>query len=62
MASEILQGKEYIIASDIYSFGMIMWELIIVRMPFWDQNNDIELIIRIFILQILKMHLKVILN
>ena len=24
-----------------------MWELITSRMPFWDQNNDIELIIKI---------------
>src|SRR6266542_2165282 len=47
MAPEILQGKEYTTASDIYSFGMIMWELITGRMPFWDQNNDIELIIKI---------------
>src|SRR6266540_3262525 len=47
MASEILQGKEYTMASDIYSFGMIMWELITGRMPFWDQNNDIELLIKI---------------
>jgi len=47
MAPEILQGKEYTTASDIYSFGMIMWELIMGRMPFWDQNNDIGLIIKI---------------
>src|SRR5688500_13385153 len=47
MATEILQGKEYTIASDIYSFGMIMWELITGRIPFWDQNNNIELIIKI---------------
>jgi len=47
MAPEILQGKDYTTASDIYSFGMIMWELITGRMPFWDQNNDIELIIKI---------------
>src|SRR6266540_3135313 len=47
MAPEILQGKEYTMASDIYSFGMIMWELITGRMPFWNQNNDIELLIKI---------------
>src|SRR5688572_19785176 len=47
MAPEVLQGKGYTIASDIYSFGMIMWELITGRMPFWDQNNDIELIIKV---------------
>src|ERR1044071_4089930 len=35
MAPEILQQKKYTIASDIYSFGMIMWELITGRMPFW---------------------------
>src|ERR1044072_9021638 len=47
MAPESLQGKEYIKASDIYSFGMIMWELITGRIPFWDQNNEIELMIKI---------------
>src|ERR1043166_5665996 len=47
MAPEILQGKRYTMASDIYSFGMIMWELITGRMPFWDQNNDVELTIKI---------------
>ena len=47
MAPEILQRKKYTMASDIYSFGMIMWELITGRIPFWDQNDDIELIIKI---------------
>ena len=47
MAPETLQRKEYTIASDIYSFSMVMWELITGRKPFWDQNNDIELIIKI---------------
>ncbi len=47
MAPETLQRKEYTIASDIYSFSMVMWELITGRKPFWNQNNDIELIIKI---------------
>src|SRR5688500_4180200 len=48
MAPDILQGKEYTMDSDIYSFGMIMWELITGRMPFWDQNIDnVELNIKI---------------
>ena len=37
MAPEILRGKKYTTASDIYSFGMIMWELMTGRKPFWDQ-------------------------
>src|SRR6266498_217457 len=47
MAPEILRGKQYTTASDIYSFGMIMWELMTGRMPFWDQKNDIVFIIKI---------------
>src|SRR6266498_4489173 len=47
VAPEILQGKEYTTASNIYSFGMIMWELMTGRMPFCDQKYDIELTINI---------------
>ncbi|UZO02772.1 uncharacterized protein OCT59_021251 [Rhizophagus irregularis] len=47
MAPEIFQGQKYTKASDIYSFGMIMWELITGRRPFWDRNHDTELIIDI---------------
>ncbi|CAI2165734.1 3941_t:CDS:1 [Funneliformis geosporum] len=46
-APEVLQGKHYTKASDIYSFGMIMWELMTGREPFWDQNHDTDLIIGI---------------
>jgi serine/threonine protein kinase len=47
MAPEIFQGQKYTKASDIYSFGMIMWEFMTARRPFWDRNHDIELIIDI---------------
>ncbi|EXX60453.1 Cdc15p [Rhizophagus irregularis DAOM 197198w] len=47
MAPEIFQGKKYIKDSDIYSFGMIMWEFMTGRRPFWDRNHDIYLIIEI---------------
>ncbi|RGB29931.1 kinase-like domain-containing protein, partial [Rhizophagus diaphanus] len=47
MAPEIFQGQKYSKASDIYSFGMIMWEVMTGRRPFWDRNHDTELIIDI---------------
>ncbi|GBC07793.1 hypothetical protein RclHR1_00770006 [Rhizophagus clarus] len=34
MAPEIFQGQKYTVASDIYSFGMIMWEFMTGRRPF----------------------------
>ncbi|EXX59640.1 Ypk2p [Rhizophagus irregularis DAOM 197198w] len=48
MAPEIFQGQKYSKASDICSFGMIMWEFMTGRRPFWDRNHDAELIIEIF--------------
>ncbi|CAI2196958.1 9910_t:CDS:1, partial [Funneliformis geosporum] len=47
MAPEVLQGQMYTKASDIYSFGMIMWEYMTGRRPFWDRAHDTELIIDI---------------
>jgi serine/threonine protein kinase len=47
VAPEVLQGKKYTKASDIYSFSMIMWELMVGRRPFWDRNHNTDLIIEI---------------
>jgi serine/threonine protein kinase len=42
MAPEIFLGQKYTTASDIYSFGMIMWELMTGRRPFWDRSQLIR--------------------
>ncbi|CAI2183909.1 4581_t:CDS:2 [Funneliformis geosporum] len=47
VAPEIFLGQKYTKASDIYSFGMIMWEFLTGRRPFWDKIHDTELIIDI---------------
>ncbi|RGB27289.1 kinase-like domain-containing protein [Rhizophagus diaphanus] len=47
MAPEIFKGKKYTKESDIYSFGMIMWEFMTSRRPFWNRSHDAELIIEI---------------
>src|ERR1043166_8312566 len=47
VAPETFRGQKYTDKSDIYSFGMIMWELMTGRRPFWDQNHDSNLIIEI---------------
>ncbi|EXX54590.1 Bck1p [Rhizophagus irregularis DAOM 197198w] len=47
MAPEIFQRQKYDKASDIYSLGMVMWELMTGRRPFWDRSHDTDLIIDI---------------
>ena len=47
MAPEILRGKPYTSASDIYSFSMIMWEFTSGVPPFNDKAHDIQLCISI---------------
>src|SRR6185437_11398855 len=43
MAPEVLRGKPYTPASDIYSFAMIMWELTSLVPPFDDRPHDFHL-------------------
>ncbi|CAB5353594.1 unnamed protein product [Rhizophagus irregularis] len=43
MAPEVLRGKPYTQASDIYSFSMIMWEFTSGVPPFHDKAHDFQL-------------------
>src|SRR6266498_5961656 len=47
VAPEILRGKPYTTASDIYSFSMIMWEFISGIPPFDDKEHNIYLALSI---------------
>ncbi|RIA94185.1 kinase-like domain-containing protein [Glomus cerebriforme] len=49
MDPEVFKNRTYTIASDIYSLGMVMWELMTGRRPFWDRvhDDDDELILEI---------------
>ncbi|RHZ58761.1 hypothetical protein Glove_368g22 [Diversispora epigaea] len=44
MAPELFKGKPYTFASDIYSLGMILWELTTGHKPFYDQEHGTNLI------------------
>ena len=47
LAPEVLSKKPYTKESDIYSFGMIMWEFTTGKKPFYDRSHDQYLIIGI---------------
>ncbi|CAI2169334.1 1411_t:CDS:2 [Funneliformis geosporum] len=43
IAPEILRGEKKSQASDIYNFGMIMWELSTFSLPYFDRAHNLEL-------------------
>ncbi|POG60041.1 kinase-like domain-containing protein, partial [Rhizophagus irregularis DAOM 181602=DAOM 197198] len=47
VAPEIFKGATFSKESDIYSLGMIMWELTTGRKPFSRVEHDVELILEI---------------
>ena len=47
MAPEVLRGKPYTLASDIYSFSMIMWEFTSGVTPFYGKAHDLQLCLSI---------------
>jgi serine/threonine protein kinase len=47
IAPEVIIGKEYTSASDIYSFGILMWEISSGQPPFNDYEHDYDLAMKI---------------
>ncbi|CAB4441600.1 unnamed protein product [Rhizophagus irregularis] len=47
MAPELIDKKQYSKASDIYSLGMLMWEIFAERPPFHDQPHNMDLLLGI---------------
>src|SRR5947208_3394052 len=47
IAPEILQGGKNTKQSDIYSVGMLMWEILVGHPPFDDKAHDADLILKI---------------
>ncbi|KAG9302960.1 hypothetical protein G9A89_022377 [Geosiphon pyriformis] len=45
--SEVFRGEEYSTAGDIYSFGMLLWELATLKPPFHNRPHNISLIMDI---------------
>jgi serine/threonine protein kinase len=43
MAPEVLRGKKYTQKADIYSFGMIAYEILTGLPPYYDREHDINL-------------------
>src|ERR1043165_416275 len=47
IAPEVITGKEYTFASDIYSIAMLMWEISSGQPPFSDFNHNMDFIMNI---------------
>ncbi|POG58785.1 kinase-like domain-containing protein [Rhizophagus irregularis DAOM 181602=DAOM 197198] len=47
IAPEIINGKEYTFKSDIYSIGMLMWEISSGQPPFNNHEHDYDLALKI---------------
>ncbi|POG81561.1 kinase-like domain-containing protein, partial [Rhizophagus irregularis DAOM 181602=DAOM 197198] len=47
VAPEVIIGKEYTFASDIYSFGILMWEISSGQTPFNNYEHDYDLAMKV---------------
>ena len=49
MAPEVLAGKRYDCAADVYSFGIILWELLTWQIP-WEDLGPWQVILSTLLL------------
>ncbi|RHZ77394.1 hypothetical protein Glove_180g74 [Diversispora epigaea] len=47
LGPEVIRGQTYTSASDVYSLGVIMWEISCAELPFGNRSHDINLVIDI---------------
>ena len=44
MAPELLEGKQYSIKVDVYSYGVLMWEILSRRTPYSNLQNPMAIL------------------
>ena len=43
MAPEVIENKQYTLKADVYSFGIMVWEICTRRIPYEDKKNQMQI-------------------